>query len=412
MRRALLLSVLLICAAAAVPFVGAAGATQEDPVTLDVTVVNEDGDPVAGATVNATWDGGNASETTTSSGRTLIDVPRGADVELTIDDDTYTRNFPLRVEDAQPRDVTVEVARKGTATVTVTEQGSTAVPNVTVFVRQDQRVAVRGTTNENGRFSTGTVEQGDYTLILRKPGYYRNETALSIAGTVLSNQEMRQGTVNVEFRVFDDHFENRQAVPNAAVTIEGIGTQRASNGRVTFTVPVNTQQSINVTRAGYEVDEQVISIDESGRTVTVTIQRTPELNVTTGSAEVLVGNRVSVSVVNAYDEPVNGATVTRDGERVGETGANGQTSVRINTTGTHTIRARSGSLTSDPVTVEGVEADRSTPTPTPADTPTDTPTDTPPDTPTATPAVDLPGFTPAVAVLGLLLAALVLSRRD
>lgn len=82
MRRAVLFSVVLVVAATA-PFVGTAVATQEQ-ATLDVTVVNQDGDPVSGATVNASWDGGDATATTTSSGRTLIDVPRGADVELTV----------------------------------------------------------------------------------------------------------------------------------------------------------------------------------------------------------------------------------------------------------------------------------------------------------------------------------------
>ena len=51
-------------------------------------------------------------------------------------------------------------------------------------------------------------------------------------------------------------------------------------------------------------------------------------------------------------------------------------------------------------------------TPTPTATPIPTPTATPTETETATPAVGLPGFTPAVAVLGLLLSALLLRRRD
>lgn len=50
MRRAVLFSVVLVVAAVA-PFVGTVAATQEQ-ATLDVTVVNQDGDPVSGATVN------------------------------------------------------------------------------------------------------------------------------------------------------------------------------------------------------------------------------------------------------------------------------------------------------------------------------------------------------------------------
>ena len=410
MRRAVLFSVVLVVAATA-PFVGTAVATQEQ-ATLDVTVVNQDGDPVSGATVNASWDGGDATATTTSSGRTLIDVPRGADVELTVQDDRYVRNFPKRVTDAEAEAVTVEVARRGSATLTITDGDDQPVRNATVFVRQGQRVVVTGQTNAAGRFSTGTVEQRDYRVIFRKPGFFRNETALSVTGNVIRSYEMRRGSVNVEFRVFDDHFDDPRTVPNAAVTIEDIGTQRTSNGRVTFTVPVNTAQEVSVTKDGYQTAERTLSVGESNREVSATIQRTPELNLTAESTRVLVGNRLRVSVVNAYGEPVNGADISYDSERLGQTGADGEFRLRVESSGNHTVQAQSGSLSSNTLTVRGFDPDAGTPTPTPTATPIPTPTATPTETETATPAVGLPGFTPAVAVLGLLLSALLLRRRD
>ncbi len=409
MQRAVLLSVVLVVSVVA-PFVGTAVATQEQ-VTLDVKVVNEAGAPVSGATVNATWDGGSASETTTSSGRTLIDVPRGEDIELSIQDDTYVRNFPKIVTNAEAQDVTIEVAEKGSATLTFTEEGSTAVRNATVFIRSGQRVVVSGKTNANGRFSSGTIEQGDYTLIFRKDGYFRNETSLSVPGTVIRSHEMRQGSVNLEFRVFDDHFDDPRPLSDAAVTLEGTGTQRATNGRVTFTVPVNTKQEVDITKEGYQTVERTVTVGESGQTVRATTQRTPELNLTAESTRVLVGNRVGVSVLNAYDEPVNGATLSLDGETLGQTGTDGQFRFRVEQTGNLTLVAQSGSLTSEEVVVRGLEVDEATPTPTA--TPTAAATATPAEeTPTATPAVGLPGFTPVAGVLGLLLAALLLRRRD
>lgn len=410
-RHALLCAVLVIAAAA--PFVGTAAAAQEQ-VTLDVKVVNQAGDPVSGATVNASWDGGSATETTTSSGRTLIDVPRGADVQLTIRDDTYTRNFPKVVTNAEAQDVIIEVAQKGSATLTFSDGDSVAVRNATVFVRDGQRVVVKGQTNADGRFSTDTIEQGDYTLIFRKDGYLRNETSLSVTGTEIGSYEMRRGTVNVQFNVFDDHFDEPRRLSNAAVAIEGIGTQQTSNGRVTFTVPVNTQQSISVTKEEYETVDRTVTISESNENVRVNIQRTPELNLTAESNRVLVGNQVRVSVLNAYDEPVNGATITRDGEALGAADSAGGFRFRIESAGNHTIRAETDALTSDSVIVRGLEADEDTPTSTPTATPspTTTPTETSTESQTATPAVGLPGFTPAVAVLGLLLAALLLRRRD
>jgi Predicted solute binding protein len=225
---------------------------------------------------------------------------------------------------------------------------------------------------------------------------------------------MQQGSVNVEFRVSDDHFDDPRPVTQAAVTVEDVGTQRTTAGRVTFTVPVNTQQGISVTKEGYETVNRSITIGESGKTVRATIQRTPELNVTAESSRVLVGNRVRVSVLNAYDEPVNGATVTRNGEALGATDSAGEFRFRIESAGNLTIRAETDALTSDPVIVRVLEADETTPTPMPTATATQTATatETSTESGTTTPAVGLPGFTPAVAVLGLLLAALLLRRRD
>ncbi len=223
---------------------------------------------------------------------------------------------------------------------------------------------------------------------------------------------MRRGSVNVEFRVFDDHFDDPRTVPNAAVTIEDIGTQRTSNGRVTFTIPVNTAQEVSVTKDGYQTAERTLSVGESNREVSATIQRTPELNLTAESTRVLVGNRLRVSVVNAYGEPVNGADISYDSERLGQTGADGEFRLRVESSGNHTVQAQSGSLSSNTLTVRGFDPDAGTPTPTPTATPVPTPTATPTETETATPAVGLPGFTPAVAVLGLLLSALLLRRRD
>lgn len=412
MRRHVLLCAVLVIAAAA-PFVGTAAAAQEQ-VTLDVQVINQQGETVGGAVVNATWDGGSATGTTTSSGRTLIDVPRGEDVSLQISDETYTRNFPKRIGNAQEQRVTVEVARKGSAVLTFSEEGDESVQNATVFVRDGQRVVVKGQTNSAGRFSTGTIERGDYTLIYRKGGYFRNETSLSVTSDIIRPYEMRQGSVNVEFQVSDDHFDDPRPVTQAAVTVEDVGTQRTTAGRVTFTVPVNTRQGISVTKEGYETVDRTVTIGESNENVRVNIQRTPELNLTAESNRVLVGNQVGVSVLNAYDEPVNGATITRDGEALGAADSAGGFRFRIESAGNHTIRAETDALTSDPVIVRGLEADEDTPTSTPTATPspTTTPTETSTESRTATPAVGLPGFTPAVAVLGLLLAALLLRRRD
>jgi hypothetical protein len=131
MRRHVLLCAVLVIAAAA-PFIGTAAAAQEQ-VTLDVQVINQEGLPVGGAMVEATWDGGSTTGTTTSSGRTLVDVPRGEEVELQVSGETYTRNFPKRIQDAQEQRVTIGVSRKGSAVLTLSEGSDAPVQNATIF---------------------------------------------------------------------------------------------------------------------------------------------------------------------------------------------------------------------------------------------------------------------------------------
>src|SRR6056297_3083279 len=97
-HHAALLSTLVIVLAFAT------GSVAADQTTLTVEVVDDDGDPVGGIAVEATWEVGDETETATattaSNGKVFLDVEAGADVELTVDDETYVRNRPLSVEDA------------------------------------------------------------------------------------------------------------------------------------------------------------------------------------------------------------------------------------------------------------------------------------------------------------------------
>ncbi|MFB6142958.1 MAG: hypothetical protein ABEJ30_06405 [Halorientalis sp.] len=92
MRRTLTLAVVAVTVLSLLPL-ATAGATQEMS-TLEVVVVNEQGDPVAGATLAVSWDGGNTTETTRANGHALVDVPTGSDVEIDIRSDQYVRNTP------------------------------------------------------------------------------------------------------------------------------------------------------------------------------------------------------------------------------------------------------------------------------------------------------------------------------
>jgi len=401
---AVLFSVFVVCAS----FVGGVSATttDEETVTLTVTVVDQSGNPLSDADLSATWDGGGpVNRTTAGNGKAFLDVAEGEDVTISVDHPHYVRNHPYVVENASERDVTIEVARKGTATVTV-EGGSGPLDNAIVRMFHDGRPVVNARTAGDGTFTTGNVEQGNYTLITFKEGYVRNKTTLTVDGQVSKTMEIEQDTVLVTFSVRDDHFDSPQPVGNANVTVPGIAdVTTQGTGTVTVSVPVNDNYDVTITKPGYESVTKQLRVDESQASVNATIQRTPAVNVEVGSNRVVVGEPVRVTVTDEYGTPIDGATVTRDDSEVGQTDVEGVISVTIERSGNVTISAEARNR-ADSVTVEGVQPGGDD-TPTATATPTATPTDT-----TTTTSGSGAGFGVAAAVLALVLGALAARRRD
>lgn len=397
MQRTALVTALLLVA-----LVTPVGATTQEQVTLTVSVVTKTGDPVGGATVVATWDGGSREVETASNGKAFVDVPGGARVELDVEDETYIRNFPYVVESADDgEEVTVEVAPKGSVTIE-TNGTDGPVSDARVVVRRDGREVASGTTDADGEYDSPAIEQGTYTVVTSKPGYYRNETTVTVTGSVRETVEMRQGSVTATFTVVDDHFDPPKRLDNASVSVGDRGTVRTTNGRATFTVPVNSRIAVTATKPGYRTAEKTLAVGESPTDLTLAIRREATLDVRTANARVVAGETVLVSVVNAYGTEVADATVTVDGTAVGTTDGNGELRVTIPSEGQHEIRATKGGVTSEAVIVEGVAASEKTATPTPTPSPTTVPAT---DSPTPTTNVPLPGFT-ALAALAALVAAL------
>ena len=414
MRRGLIplvVGVLLVSVAFPAGAAWGAPTTTQDQVTLTVSVVSQGGAQIGGVTITAEWDGGEATQTTASNGKAFVDVPRGATVTLSVSSDRFVRNFPVTVEDASAEEVFVEVARKGSATILAT---SPAGPVRTASVRlvQDGRTVVSGRTNADGTFTTGVLEQGQYTLVTAKPTYFTNRTEFRIdSDGVREEVPMRTGSVQVEVRVFDDHFDQPRPVNNATVQFGDIGTVRTTGGTAVFAVPVNTNHTVRATKPDYESSRTRYAAGESSSDIRLTIQREPTLVVRPANSRVVVGESTVVTVVDAYGDPVTDATVSLDGETVATTDGSGQVRVAIESAGNHTVSASGGGLTAEGVTVIGVAVDDSTPTATPTVSPvaTDSPSPTP--VPTTT-SVSLPGFGVSVALLGVVLAALLLARRD
>jgi hypothetical protein len=397
--RCVLLTVLLVVLAGAGP---AHVSAQEGVVTLTVTVQTPNGSALSGANITATWDGGSAEAETAGNGKAFVDVPEGATVELDASHPDYVRNFPLVVENATERDVTVEVVPRASLTVTA-EDAEGALADAQVVLRSDGRIVTNGRTDSNGRFVAGPVEAGDYNLAVVKSGYYRNASDVTVSGNARRTVTLESGAVTYTVSVVDPHFDPPEPVAEATVAIGTVGAvQTLQDGETTVRLPVNSELDTTVSKEGYVETERTLSVGETADNVTVELSRTPSLTVSPVNERVVVGESVVVEITNAYDEPVSGATVLRNGDAVGQTGDDGEYAVRIPDADEYEIGARRDGVSADPVVVTGVRA--ATATPTPTATPTATPTDTPS-------SGFAPGFTTVVALLALVGFALLSRRR-
>lgn len=367
-----------------------------DPVTLTVAVTNQSGDPVSGADLTATWDGGSATAETRANGKAFVDVPEGADVEIEVDHPVYVRNHPVVVENADEREVSIDVFQRGSATIAV-EDDTGHVSDARVILRKRGRIVADGQTTDDGTYETDVIERGEYSVTVIKRGYFRQQQRLTVDGNVETTVPIERGTVTLQVRVTDPHFDPPRAVGDLTVAIESVGQiQTRPDGTASVGVPVNADLDVTVTGDEYEEVTRTVSVEESDVNANVSVSRTPQLTLETANERVIVDERTVVTVRNEYDEPVEGATVLLDDEAVGETDANGQLSVTISGHGEHALRAEANGLRSDSVTVTGVDVDGETPTA----------------TATTTTAESGPGFTLLASGLALFALAGLLARRQ
>lgn len=341
-------------------------AAAQSNVTLTITVVDADGDTVPNAELTATWDGGSATETTRANGQALIDVPRGADVSIAVEHETYMRNEPFEITDASEGEVEIPVGLEGFAAVSVTDEDG-PVRGATVRFQDGGLTAADVRTGSNGVAESGPLEHGSYALIVFKPGYFEHRETVTVGNASEFDVTLERGTVPVSFTVVDDHFEEPRPVPNATIRIEPLGTtlRTLSGGEVETSLPVNTQYEITVTKDRYVSVTKTLRVSESGREVSARISREPVVTLRSLNEQVVVGETTQVTVTDAYGDPIQGATVSVGGETVGETDAEGTLAVPIEEAGETTIRA-SYEGQSDEVRVTGYQPGG---TPTATDTP-------------------------------------------
>lgn len=391
--------------------------TTED-VTLRVTVVNAEGGPLGNAEVTVAYGDQERTKETVSNGEVLFDVPEGATVEITPSHPMLVKNNPRTVDDiGSDTAVTVRMYQPATATLSVVDSNGNPVEDVDVQLRKEGRalIADRGTTATDGTYTTPSLERGNYSVRVTKPGYYTRQETTTLSGDVDSTLEIEQGSVSVEFTVLDPQFDPPEPV-QASLTVEDasgtIGTfQTDRSGTRGVTLDVNTRYTVTVEKDGYDSVSDTFRVGETDRNETFEIRRTPQLTVEPANTQVVVGQSLRVTVTDEYDEPAAGADVRVDGETVATTDENGAATLTIERADEVELSAVNGSVQSATVLVEGVEPRTDPPTNGTTETTAAT-TEAPTTTTAEGDGGSTPGFGVAVAVVALAAAALLARLRD
>ncbi|WP_440989003.1 carboxypeptidase regulatory-like domain-containing protein [Haloarchaeobius baliensis] len=417
------LTVALVCVAllvspmtVAASSMAAPASTADTDVTLRVTVVNAQGDPLGNAEVTVSYDGEEETSETFSNGEALFDVPEGATVEIMPNHPMLVKNNPLTVENVSGNtEITVTMHPASTGQISVVDGNGNAVADADVQLRKEGRtvLADTGTTGSDGTYTTPELERGNYTVEITKPGYYEEQTTVMLSGDTDVSVEVEQGSVTADFSVVDSHFSPAEPV-RANIEIEDatgtIGTfETDASGSRSVSLDVNTRYTVTVTKEGYESVSSSFRIGERDRSQTFEIQRTPRLTVEPMNTQVVVGQSVRVDVTDEYDEPAVGAEVRIDGETVATTDESGTATLTVEQTGEVELTAVNGSVESPGVVIEAFEPRTDAPTTTaPNATATSTMTETTqaPGTTEETDDGGTPGFGVAVALVALVIAAL------
>jgi hypothetical protein len=386
-------AVLLIVSVVATPLLAVPTAAQSGD-SLTVVVTDDTGERLADATVNASWGGEIHSKTTTDDGTVVFDVPRGRSAFLSVSHPDFASDEERAISDVDGT-TRIEFRTTGTLAVTVSAGGQ-RLDNARVTLTDGDEVVLAGRTDDDGRYTSEPIPQGVYNLTVSGTGYFAAEERVVVYGRTAERFQLRRGSIELRVRVVDPYPSPPAAVGNASVRYGGYdGDTTTGNGVVRLLAPLNSRATVVVEKPGYGTAERTVSVAESPREVTVNLSRTPTLDAELSASTVRAGESVTLTVRNAYDDPVTGATVSLDGEQVATT-ENGTADVSVPPGDHEVVVATDGTETTLSVTGEATPTAtvRSEPTPTPSPTPDATPTET-----------TGPGFGAVAALLALLLLA-------
>lgn len=387
--------------------------------TVEVNVVDQSGTGIGNVEVTASWDDGEDSTQTTSSGRALLDVPSETMIEFTVDhpDGEYVKNHqPVSESDVVGEVVTIEMAEPGGAELEVVDSDEQPVDDVRLrlYHEGDNSIVDVVYTDSEGIATFTAIEQRAYDVDTLRAGYNVAEANFTLDSAETSETiEIESNRVEVNFLVTDDHFEEPERLQGAMIDIADFGSlpPTFSDGTQDQSLPVNDEYDVTVSKEGYDAVTETLEVGEEPTALNVSIQRTPEINIEQLQDAVVVGQTTLVTITNAYDEPVAGASVSLNGESVGETDDQGQIFFNVTSDGINDLDASYEGLSASD-TIVGVEPSEETPAdPDEQDDADEDEQGDAEDADAADEDDDGPGFGILVAVGGVLVLTALLARR-
>lgn len=254
--------------------IGELGISVEQHADATVTVtVTRNGTPVDNATVTVEGNAfaGNGTYATDANGTVSLPAPdEDVTVTITAMDDNDVASVTVALDGTSDLSVAIAQHDDGTATVTVTRNGS-AVENATVEVSANHSYAGNGTysTDANGTVSLPAPDQDVTVTVTASEG---NDTAQASATLQAPDEDelaigVHQGAGYVVIAVTD----NGTRLANATVTIDGLGALAGTyatddDGFVVLDAPTTGGQiTISATHDGLSADRTVSVRGFNGR---------------------------------------------------------------------------------------------------------------------------------------------------
>jgi hypothetical protein len=157
---------------------------------------------------------------------------------------------------------------------------------------------------------------------ITRAGFNSSEQTIEVNDTSVEQTfEIERHRVNVDFTVRDNHFEQPRPLEGATVEIEGVGSPIPTdeNGETEARIPVNDNYQVTVLLDGYQETTTTLRLRQQSTSLDLTTQRTPSISINQLQNAIVVGQPTQVTIANAYEEPVEGATVSLNDEEVGQT---------------------------------------------------------------------------------------------